>query len=362
MMTPRQRWLAAVQMQPVDRLPFWPKLDNAYPRAQDAPFRQMPAGAIQDWIGSDKHVGIPGFLKTVWKNGALQATQQNGVRKTVYQTRPQPLELVDRFDEASQSWHPIKHPVKTLEDVRALTEFFSEASVEVDHAALERARQAAKQVGEEAVTHSGAGTSALMDWVQRLAGPENCHLLLADYPEEVAALFEAMHRLLRRKVELLCELGPSDLIYMTENTSTTLISPRQYRQHCYPHIKEYAQIATDGGRLMVLHMCGLLKRLLPDLATVAARAFEAFTSPPVGDTSFLDGRSVCPDKCLIGGTNAVLWTKSADEIIAQIEADLDALPHHRGLVVTSAGVMPPMAKPETIKRVGQWVRSYKARM
>ena len=34
-MTPKQRWLAAIHMEPVDRLPFCPKLDWAYPRAQN---------------------------------------------------------------------------------------------------------------------------------------------------------------------------------------------------------------------------------------------------------------------------------------------------------------------------------------
>ena len=51
--------------------------------------------------------------------------------------------------------------------------------------------------------------------------------------------------------------------------------------------------------------------------------------------------------CLIGGTNAALWTRPAVEIIAQLATDLDALPHHRGLVVTSAGVMPPCCAPDT---------------
>jgi len=55
-------------------------------------------------------------------------------------------------------------------------------------------------------------------------------------------------------------------------------------------------------------------------------------------------------------------TRSADEIISQLEIDLDALPHHRGIVVTSAGVMPPMCKPETIKEVCEWVKQYPARM
>ena len=109
-------------------------------------------------------------------------------------------------------------------------------------------------------------------------------------------------------------------------------------------------------------MCGHLKDLLPDLSKLTADAFEAFTSPKLGNTTFLDGRNACPDKCLIGGTNAVLWTQTTEEIIDQIGADLDALPHHRGLVVTSAGVMPPLCKPETIKSVCDWVKEYKLRM
>ena len=109
-------------------------------------------------------------------------------------------------------------------------------------------------------------------------------------------------------------------------------------------------------------MCGHLKALLPDLAQIPAQAFEAFTSPTLGDTSLLDGRSACPHKCLIGGTNAMLWTKTAGKVISKIEDDLQELPHHRGLVVTSAGVMPPMCKPDTIKQVCEWVKEFPASM
>ena len=123
-----------------------------------------------------------------------------------------------------------------------------------------------------------------------------------------------------------------------------------------------AAVTQSADRNLILHMCGHLRALLPDLAMIPAQAFEAFTSPTLGDTTLLDGRTQCPDKCLIGGTNAMLWTRPAREIIAQIESDLDALPHHRGIVVTSAGVMPPMCEPETIRQVCEWVRTYPARM
>ena len=45
-MTPKERWLAALHMRAVDRLPFWPKLDGAYPQAQEAPFRDMDLDSI----------------------------------------------------------------------------------------------------------------------------------------------------------------------------------------------------------------------------------------------------------------------------------------------------------------------------
>jgi hypothetical protein len=108
-------------------------------------------------------------------------------------------------------------------------------------------------------------------------------------------------------------------------------------------------------------MCGHLKALLPQLARIPAQAFEAFTSPTLGNTTLLDGRRACPNTCLIGGTNAMLWTEPAERIVARIEADLDVLPHHRGIVVTSAGVMPPRCKPETIREVCRRVKAYPAR-
>ena len=164
------------------------------------------------------------------------------------------------------------------------------------------------------------------------------------------------------RMRIVAAHSPVDMLYMTENTSTTLISPGQYRRYCYHHIRDYGEVARSYGRILALHMCGHLKLLLPMLSNLPAQVFEAFTSPPLGNTRLLDGRASCPDKCLIGGTNAVLWTQPAKEIIAEIERDLDVLPHHRGIAVTSAGVMPPLCKPETIQAVCEWVKQYPARM
>jgi uroporphyrinogen-III decarboxylase len=322
----------------------------------------MTISEIHDWIGSDEHVGVPSCVREVRTRTSSTETTEGNRRTTVYRTPFGETRMVRQFDAASQAWHPTVFPVHDRESLRMMTAYFEDTRAELDEARLAAARQRVAEVGEGGLTHTAIGESPLMYFVEWLAGVENAHLLLVDYPDEVEALFDAIHRLLLQKTELLAQHSPSDVLYMIENTSTTLISPRQYRTYCLPTITAYGEMTRSYGRVLFLHMCGKLKLLLPDLATLPAQAFEAFTAPPLGSTTLLDGRSACPDTCLVGGTHAMLWTRPAEEIIAQLEQDLDALPHHRGLIITSAGVMPPLCPPETIKAVAEWVQAYPARM
>ena len=85
-MTPKERWLAAVRLQPVDRLPFWPKLDLAYPHIQGPPFRHMKIEAIHNWIGSDKHIWIPDCVKEVGQTTSLERFTSEVNRRTLYST------------------------------------------------------------------------------------------------------------------------------------------------------------------------------------------------------------------------------------------------------------------------------------
>jgi len=361
-MTSKERWLAAARMEPVDRLPFWPKLDAAYPRAQRGRFHGAAIEAIHKWIGSDRHVWVAPCVREVRAQSALEVSTQGKVRRTAYRTPYGETEMITRFDEASQAWHPTRFPVRTRDEIRLMTAFFEDTQVALDVDLLAQARARMAEVGQDGVVCSSIGESPLMRWVEWIAGVENAHLLLADYPQEVEALFAAMHRVLLEKTRLVAEHSPVDMLYMTENTSTTLISPGQYRRYCYPHIRAYGEVAQRHRRILALHMCGHLKLLLPMLSELPAQAFEAFTSPPVGNTSLAKGRAACPSKCLIGGTNAVLWTRPPGEIVAEIERDLAPLPHHRGIAMTSAGVMPPLCPPETIREVCRWVVHYPARM
>ncbi|HUV39988.1 MAG TPA: uroporphyrinogen decarboxylase family protein [Planctomycetota bacterium] len=361
-MTSKERWLAALRMQPVDRLPFWPKLDAAYPRWRTGRFAGKSNDALHDVIGSDKHVWIPHGLREVRTKTSTKSTRADDTRTTVYRTPHGEMREVYRFDEDSQAWHPIEFPVKTAQAIRLMTEMYADVEVEFDAKVLEEARAQVREIGGDAFTAGTVGTSPLMWFVEHLAGVVNAHLFLADCPDEVQALFDAMQRKNVRRAELLADRHPADMFYMVENTSTSLISPTQFRKYCMPTLRECTEIVNARGRLMVYHMCGLLKDLLGDIATLGAAGVEAFTAPTLGNTTLLDGRTACPDLCFVGGTQATFWTKPAEDIIAKVDEALAPLPHHRGLVITSAGVMPPMCEPETIRTVCDWVKTYPAKM
>lgn len=357
-MTARERWLAALKFEQVDRLPFWPKLDASYPPYQVEPFRSMSIDELHKWIGSDQHVGVPSCVKTVRNRTSTESIRKNGTNVTRYITPMGTLTGISKHDEGSRSWHPVEFPVKRREDIKAMAFFFSDAKCEFDSRQFEQASATVKGIGEDAIVTTSIGISPLMDWLQHLAGIENAHFMLCDYQADVELLFQEMHAFLCRRTEIIAERCPAPVVYSVENTSTTLISPELFRQYCYKHLEDYGNILSSADKLHLLHMCGHLKDVLIDIARLPATGVEAFTSPPVGNTTLKDGRIDCSDKCLIGGTNAVLWTKSAVEIFEQIKHDLNELPHHRGIVVTSAGVMTPLCRPETIKRVAELVKEY----
>ncbi len=358
-MTSKERWLASVKLEPVDRLVFWPKINNSYLSYQSDYFKKMDLDGLHAWIGSDRHTGLTSIIREIRKTSFLDEQKDGNLRKLIYGTKYGSITATMKFDPSSQAWHPVEFPVKSRQDIEIMTQWYLDSEIDIDTEKLEQSKKEYEKIGQDAATTHSIGTTPLMVWVQHLAGIENCHYFLADYQTEVEELFDAMYSKIRRITEILAEHSIADLIYLVENTSTSLISPQQYKKYCYNYIFECGKILKQAGKPLLLHMCGKLKGLLSILSTLPVNGFEAFTSPPVGDTTLYDGRSKCPDKCLIGGTNAILWLEPAEKIISQIEKDLDILDNHRGIVISSAGVMPPFCRPETIKKVCEWIKEYR---
>ncbi len=357
-MTSRERLLAAYRGQEVDRLPYWAKVANPTWRlGQPKRVQDWSDRELLDYIHADGIFGAPSGI-TVARPHATLEKRRNGQVETRITHTPDG-NLVERWslDPTNRSWHPVEFPVKSIEDVRRLRWLYTNVQIEADEEAIARGQAVRENVGERGILKTGWGTSPLMHLVEHVIGPVNTHLMLHDHPDEMGELIERMHQDCLARARAAARHTAAALVVSVENTSTTLISPRQFQTWCLPHLCDYGQAIEAEGKMHELHMCGLTHVLLRDIDTVPAASIEAFTSPTLGNTRLCHGRADAPSKTLVGGTNVNVWLWPLEGIRRYIAEELDACSDHRRIVVTTAGVAPPGCPAETFRAVGEYVPS-----
>ena len=356
-MTRRERFERALRREEVDRLPFWAKIFGAsYLHFQPQRYREMGELALADYLELDHMAG--GGVPIARSNERVETHTEttDGRRVTRHKTLDGILTRANAFDEGSHSWHPVEFPIKTPDDIKTAHHLFEHNRFEVDHDALPRCHERLRQVGDRGIVMTGMGISPLMDLIQHLIGPMHTYFFLADYPDAMDSLIAVMHEERLRYLRCLLTVCPYDYIVSVENTSTTLLSPTVFERYCWRHLRDYGRLIAEAGKTHVLHQCGKLRALLPRIEELPASAIEAYSSPPVGDTTLADRVARAPTTAIIGGTNATTWLLPAAAICESIEQSLVEAGTMAGVVLTSAGVMPPACTIEKIRQVRERMR------
>jgi uroporphyrinogen-III decarboxylase len=160
-----------------------------------------------------------------------------------------------------------------------------------------------------------------------------------------------MHAERLRFLEALLHDCPTEWITSVENTSTTLLSPTVFERWCFRHLMDYGTRIREAGKHHMLHQCGTLYDLLPMIDQLPAEAIEAYTAPTLGNTTIAHRNERARSMAVIGGTQAPTWLLPVEEICAIIERDIAEAGSIRGVVLTSAGVMPPGCPIEKVKAI-----------
>ncbi len=342
-MTSRQRLLAAMAREPVDRFPVWLKMDSAaWRQSQPDPYRTMGGKELLTGCGCDLFTGAGVTIRPTTPHSTETINETDDDIETVFTTPDGPLRQVWARHHATRTYHPVVYPVKNVDDLKRLRWLYQDKTWQVEEASIAKARadQDAVEADQSAATVDGIGPTPLLLVMQELAGPETTVYLLQDEPELMEEVFELIQADQLALLDAQLATTPADTIWMTENTSTTLINPEMFRRWCMPHLQAYGERIVAAGKIGVHHMCGFLGALLEMIDELPSQVNEAFTTPTMGDTTLADGRARMPSKSLIGGTNAALWLRPTEEIVATVAADLAACVDRRGIILTSAGVLP----------------------
>jgi len=136
-----------------------------------------------------------------------------------------------------------------------------------------------------------------------LVGIEKLIIATFDDPEWVHSLLKILFE--RKKYYLksmngakydLLELGGGD-------ASTTVISPKIFREFVAPYDSKLIALAHKSGQKVVYHTCGGMMPILEDIVAMNPDAMETFTPPDMGgDTDLKKAKKRIGDKvCMIGG-------------------------------------------------------------
>jgi hypothetical protein len=136
-----------------------------------------------------------------------------------------------------------------------------------------------------------------------LFGIEGLIMATFDDPDWVHELLGILYRrkegyvrsLKGAKYDLL-ELGGGD-------ASTTVISPKIFREFVAPYDSKLIALAHEAGQRIVYHTCGGMMPILEDIAGMKPDAMETFTPPDMGgDARLAEAKVRIGDQvCMIGG-------------------------------------------------------------
>ncbi|MDD5708716.1 MAG: uroporphyrinogen decarboxylase family protein [Kiritimatiellae bacterium] len=371
-MTGRERLTRIMNRQPTDR-PAWTTLIDEPTRAGMAddlrslhPFdfyRRIGCDILQlgdhAFWGKDEAVGMP-FERLTPDVEVLEETQSDGSHVVRQKSRWGMLTTV------YQGVYPVKHPVETVEDLRVLKAIWEHTQCREDrsHGFETRLRRIETRLGADGVYVHGIGASPVQQMLEYETGVEHFYYLLHDHAELLEETLAAIHAVRMQEYEILARRTTVECVIPMENTSTTMISPKVYEQFSLPQISDFVGVMHAHGRKAVLHMCGLLKNLLPLIRETGLDGINGLTPPPVGDTSVVDALDVLGEDLLILGAilDPSVFQKPTVSA-AEIHAVLDGLytPRvsgaHMLLWLGADGLPTPLERFLTVR---DWMRDHAA--
>ncbi|MBI2193490.1 MAG: hypothetical protein HYU36_16055 [Planctomycetes bacterium] len=211
--------------------------------------------------------------------------------------------------------------MESLDDLKVYQELWERARfVEQDDVPAFRALNAL--IGDDGLVTRFWGPSTIPRLLEYDMGTQNFYYLLADHPSGMVRLLTLMHERELQAFEILGR-GPCELVMLVENTSTHYISPNVYRRFNGPHVKDFVQAIHRAGKIAIIHMCGHVRDLLPDIQRTGLDGVHALTPPPTGNTSWETALDVLgEDTVLFGALDPSIFISGPAE---RIGPTLDAL-------------------------------------
>ena len=201
---------------------------------------------------------------------------------TTYQTPKGELTEVHKQVRQDGTSYCQQHRVRDAGDLPALCSILEDEEFELDAAGLEALGERKAQIGDQGLIRCYMPGTPLGMMVRVYSGVETLAYLWADHRQELGQLFSVMEQNHLRRFRMAASLG-YDLLYATDDTSTTAISPEMFEEFCLGYTDRVAEATRQEGARYVHHSCGHIRNLLDLYRQTKMDAVDALCIKPLGN-------------------------------------------------------------------------------
>ncbi|MEE4194241.1 MAG: uroporphyrinogen decarboxylase family protein [Anaerolineae bacterium] len=356
-MNSKERILAALHGEPVDRLPWCPFLAYWWEHQPKSRQEQGQIAFLRE-IGADAL--LRGFVQpfTVTYGGEIQqeTRQSDGISWFIQHTPVGDLRTGSQYSPDGDTTYVVHHPIQRREDYRALRALVTAMELRPQ---FEPVQQQIEAVGEDGLCVpliSPFGKTPFQALLEHYVGTEQLVYHLMDMPEEVEATLALMNEKCIQAVYLAAD-SPAEVFITWEDSSTTNVSPRLFTKYIASQMNRWGELLEQTGKALIHHACGHLKALLPIMAQENIVAIESISPPPTGNVELWEAREIVgPELCLIGGIEPVHFLTLEDDAFEVYVRELIERMPRKAFILANSDSCPPGVPEERFRRVGEIVK------
>jgi len=346
-MTPRERLLAFLSNDPVDRVPIW-LLFPYHPTSYYADVRALPqyreiytASLERAVYLNRRNFEVPLFTPEVATSREEVTEGHDRISRTIYEYRD--LRLTEEFRQCPNGPRQ-KLMLNSDEDLAAFMQFPLEYDEDRLAAALDPQIARWREEADEFPLDLGAMMNNLSEPVGQIyhrANLEEYAVWSLTAAEQIAAILDALMGQSRFLYRYLLERNIGEVVFMvgSELASPPLVSRATFQRWVVPHARELIALVHSYGKKVIQHYHGQIREILPDFLTMAPDALHTIEAPPVGNCTLADAFAVFGDRIgLIGNIQYDEFHRlTPDEMDAAVSACLEECRGQRFMLSPTAG-------------------------
>jgi len=263
-------------------------------------FRGMGVLDIYDELRcSVRYAACAGIERWRARDDMVTITEQHPGR-TVERVRTPVGEIRTVYRDIWEDGRRVNHrieefPVKSVEELRVVTDLVER---ERFRAAPEAFRRAANAVGHRAEPTLFLTGSGFTDLIKEWCGLEDTYYFLHDHPGEVEAHLEACDRRDDRLIDEALKL-PCRIFNLGDHATNEFTPPPILKKYMLPRWQKIADRLHREGRFVHSHWDGNSRHMLSFLKETRLDAVEALTPAPMGDMTLEQIKEAVGDKIVV---------------------------------------------------------------